>query len=87
MRQITTVKNQTIFDLAVQEYGNVELAFQILEDNDLTGLNDFPSGHNISAGCDFDIAYPIKEGVTINIQDPLSGENKIIAKQLETVIS
>ncbi len=87
MRQIVTVKNQTIFDLAVQEYGNVELAFQILEDNDLTGLNDFPSGHTISAGCDFDIAYPIKEGVAINIQDPLTGENKIIAKQLETVIS
>jgi|WetSurMetagenome_2_1015567.scaffolds.fasta_scaffold01806_17 hypothetical protein len=87
MRQITTVKNQTIFDLAVQEYGNIELAFQILEDNDLSGLNDFPSGHTLTEGCDFDLAYPIKEGVIIEIQDTIDGENKNVANQLETVIS
>jgi hypothetical protein len=87
MRQITTVKDQTIFDIAVQEYGNVELAFQILEDNDLSGLNDFPSGHVIISGCQFDLAYPIKTGVVIKIQESLDGENKVVANQLETVKS
>lgn len=87
MRQITTVKDQTIFDIAVQEYGNAELAFQILEDNDLSGLNDFPSGHVITAGCQFDLAYPLKAGLTINISENLDSENKVIANQLETVKS
>jgi hypothetical protein len=87
MRQITTVSNQTVFDIAVQEYGNVELAFQIIQDNDLAGLNELPAGHELANGCDFDVSYPLKAGLTINIQESLEGENTVIANQLETVIS
>ncbi|WP_053405185.1 hypothetical protein [Persicobacter sp. CCB-QB2] len=39
MRTIETVKGQTIYDLAVQEYGNVEAAFLIVEDNNLYGID------------------------------------------------
>lgn len=88
MRQITTVKGQTIFDLAVQEYGNMELAFQILSDNpELTGLNDLPVGMVLPVGIDFDVSHPIKEGVIIQLQDFLETENTLVAKELGTVIS
>lgn len=87
MRQISTVKGQTIFDLAVQEYGNMEAAFQILEDNNLKGLNDFPSGYVRTADMDFDVAYPIRDGITINLQDSLEIENTVVKNELDIVIS
>ncbi len=37
MRTIETVNGQSIYDIAVQEYGNVEASFLIVEDN---GLDD-----------------------------------------------
>lgn len=88
MRQITTIKNQTVFDLAVQEYGNMEAAFQILVDNPhLVGTNDLPIGYNLPADIDFDISYPIQPGTLIYLQDYLQIENTVIAKELDTVIS
>lgn len=88
MRLITTVRNQTIFDIALQEYGTVEAAFQIIEDNPhLSGLNDFPAGVTLPAGTDFNISYPIREGVTINLQDELDIENTTVKKDIGTVIS
>jgi hypothetical protein len=88
MRQIITISDQTIFDLALQAYGNMESAFQILEDNpQLAGMNDFPDGYVMGEEADFDISYPIKAGLTLNIQDYIEIENNTIAKQLEIVIS
>jgi hypothetical protein len=88
MRRILSVKNQTVFDIAVQEYGNVEAAFQILADNPhLAGMNDLPSGYELPEGIDFDIAYPIREGQTIYLQQFIEIENTQVAKELETVIS
>lgn len=88
MRQIITVKNQTIFDLALQAYGNVEAAFQILNDNpELKGMNDFPDGYALGEDAEFDISYPIKPDVALNIQDYIEIENTGVAKQLETIIS
>ena len=87
MRQILTKKGQTVFDIAVQEYGNVEASRQILEDNDLSGMNELPSGYNMPLEADFDISYPLKSGVVINIQDYIEIENTNIAKELDTVIS
>lgn len=87
MRTITVIKEQTLWDLAVQEYGNAEAAFQILADNDLAGLNDLPAGHELAEDCDFDIAYPIKPGVKLVIQDRIEGDNQTIAHQLENIIS
>lgn len=70
MRSIKTVKGQTIMDLAIQEYGNFEATFLILEDNPhLAGLNDFPQGHFVDDFCDFDFAHPIKPNVEINIRE------------------
>jgi hypothetical protein len=88
MKQIITVSNQTIFDLALQAYGNMEAAFQILEDNpQLAGMNDFPDGYSLGEAADFDISYPIKARLALNIQDYIEIENNTIAKQFETVIS
>lgn len=87
MRQILTKKGQTVFDIAVQEYGNVEAVFLVLSDNDLRGKNELPSGYNMPWEADFDISYPIREGVTLNIQDYIDIENTIIANSLDSVIS
>lgn len=88
MKQISTVKNQTVFDLAVQAYGNMEAAFQILVDNPhLVGANDLPIGYNLPVDIDFDISYPIKEGTMIYLQDYLQSENTMVASQLDKVIS
>lgn len=88
MRQILTIKNQTVFDIAVQEYGNMETAFHILEDNPhLAGANDLPVGYNLPPDIDFDISYPIQEGTIIYLQDSLPLENTVTANQLEQVIS
>lgn len=35
MRQIKVEKNQTIYDIAIQELGNVEAVFEIISDNNL----------------------------------------------------
>lgn len=83
MRQIITTKKQNIFDLAIQEYGNVAAAFQILADNpELSGLNALPDGYVLPDGYTFDLSYPLKEGLTVNISEDtdlvkLSTKNKI----------
>jgi len=35
MKTVNVEKNQTIYDIAVQELGNVEAVFEILQDNNL----------------------------------------------------
>ena len=40
MRVTKVRKNQSIFDVAVQEYGNIGGAFFIVEDNNLGGVTD-----------------------------------------------
>lgn len=88
MRQILSVKGQTIFDIAVQEYGNAEAAFQVLADNpQLAGLNEFPAGYVLPAEADFDISHAIRQGTPINLQDFLEIENTLIANELTTVVS
>lgn len=88
MRQISTVENQTVFDIAVQEYGNMEAAFQILTDNPhLAGLNQLPAGYSLPVDIDFDISYPIQPGTIVHIQRSLPIENTVIANQLNQVIS
>ena len=88
MRQIITVENQTVFDIAVQEYGNMEAAFQILTDNPhLVGLNQLPAGYTLPTDIDFDISYPIQPGTLLYLQPSLTIENTVIANQLNQVIS
>lgn len=76
-----------MFDIAVQEYGNAEAVFQILRDNDLRGMNDLPAGYSMPMEASFDISYPVKEGIVIEIQDTIDMENTIVANELTTVIS
>lgn len=46
MRDITVKPNQSLFDIAIQEYGNIEGVFHLVEDNEsLTGITD-----NVFAG-------------------------------------
>ena len=40
MRIIKVRKNQSVFDIALQEYGNIGGAFFIVEDNNLGGVTD-----------------------------------------------
>lgn len=84
MRQILTAKNQTVYDIAVQEYGNVEAVFQIINDNP-TLTNE--TGVILGAGVDFDLAGYIKEGTTINILETSDFERPAIKRELTTVIS
>lgn len=87
MRQITTVKGQTIYDISLQEYGTDEAVFQILEDNPhLAGKNEVPAG-SITSSENFNFGWPIKSGVQINIQDYISIEKTGVAKQLGTITS
>jgi len=88
MRQITTINEQNIFDIAVQEYGNVEAVFIILQDNpQLAGQNEFPAGYSIQEGVEFDISYPIKPGTIINIQEGLEIEKISVKRQIDKIIS
>ena len=40
MRIIKVRKNQSLFDIAIQEYGNIAGAFFVVEDNNLGGVTD-----------------------------------------------
>lgn len=88
MRQIVTIKEQTLLDLAVQEYGTPDALFQIISDNPhLAGLNEFPAGHQHPEEADIDISYPIRAGVTIYLQDFIEKENAQVAAQLKEITS
>lgn len=39
MKTVKVEKNQTIYDIAVQEFGNVEAVFEILQDNSLLEID------------------------------------------------
>lgn len=70
MKIVQTVKNQTIFDIAVQEYGNAAAWEEILNLN--PGLkNDYSSA--LAAQIlyypeEFDLAFPIMEGTKVFIE-------------------
>ncbi len=82
MKQILTLKSQTIFDIAIQEYGNVEAFTQILEDNNLDGLNEFPAGVLLPFENGFNVCYPFREGITLNITENIALQNMTVKKQL-----
>jgi hypothetical protein len=91
MRTIVTVKNQTIFDIAVQEYGSISAWEEILKLN--PGLrNDYSSA--LEAGVlyypdEFDFAYPITEGskIIVDNESPLINSNYLRELNSRTVIS
>jgi hypothetical protein len=40
MRVIEVKKDQSLFDIAIQEYGDITGVFDIVEDNELKGITD-----------------------------------------------
>jgi hypothetical protein len=91
MRTIVTVKNQTIFDIAVQEYGNVAAWEEILKINpDIR--NDYSAA--LASGViyypdEFDFAYPISEGskIIVDSESLLLNSNYLRELNSKTVIS
>lgn len=91
MRTIVTVKNQTIFDIAVQEYGNAAAWEEIIADN--PGLkNDYSSA--LEAGIfyypdELDLAFPLQEGskLLINEESILVNSNNLREMGSAPVIS
>jgi len=48
MKEIVVKENQTVMDIAVQEYGTASKAMDIVQDNNLTGLTAYlPAGRNL----------------------------------------
>jgi len=64
MRQIKIQANQTIFDIAVQEHGNVEGTFEILKDNEMS---------------DIELTNPLQVGRLLDIrEDSLYRKSKVL---------
>ncbi|WP_053405003.1 hypothetical protein [Persicobacter sp. CCB-QB2] len=74
MQTIKTVRGQSIFDLAIQEYGNIEAAFMIIEDNNLYTI---------------DVADSLPEGMEVKIRETDDTIRQNVLKKLdgEKVIS
>lgn len=71
MKAVRTVKNQTIFDLAVQEYGNVAAWEEIVTLNPNL-RNDYSSALNAGITYypdEFDVAFPLQEGYEVMVDD------------------
>ena len=86
MRQVTILRNQTIWDIAVQEHGTDATAFFILQDN--PGIqNQLPQGVTHQNGFTFDIALPVLENSVILVNETPPGYNKPIADLLTQVTS
>ena len=88
MKSIKVIKGQNIFDIAVQEYGNIEAAFEIIENNpDLKGENDFPAGFPSNSSIDFYPSLSINENVGLIINENSSLVNKKVQSEINTVLS
>lgn len=89
MKTITTLKNQTIFDIAVQYYGNLEAFEEILRNNpDIE--NDYSCIQNAGIPYfidEFDLAFPLKPDQKLLIDENSVNYKKNIVKELNTIIS
>ncbi len=83
MKTINTIKNQTVFDVAVQHYGAVDMFVKVIELNPHL-KNDYSAA--IEAGVPFendvlDLSYPVMEGTEIIIETAMV--NIKIAQELK----
>lgn len=87
MKQIETVKDQTLLDLALQHYGTAEAVGEILANN--PALRNDPAtvvaeGHALGS------FYPdirLKEGQTVQIDDTSLLMRKTVVKKIETNVT
>ena len=86
MKQILTVKGQTLTDIAIQEYGNAAAVFEIIENNqDL--LNDFGEDQTlIEDVTQLDLAYPLRKDQVVLVDTESDLVNKTKLKELNNEI-
>jgi len=84
MGTVTTENNQTLFDLAVQYYGTVEAAGEILSLN--PDIRNDPKGNNVDIS-DFYFDLPIVAGsrLIIDEKSPLMKKNTVKELQKEQI--
>lgn len=79
MITVLTAKNQTVFDIAIQHYGDVAMFDKVVELNpDLA--NDYSAAIDAGVVFDFavfDLAYPLAAGQQVII-DPVMANNAIL---------
>lgn len=98
MKQISIQGEQTLFDIAIQEYGNAEFEalWKILDDNpniafdykarqtdDVAEERVIIDDYEVVESGFKDIAYPLAEGQLINIDTEYSGKDNTVLKQIE----
>jgi len=103
IKQISIQGEQTLFDIAIQEYGNAdyETLWKLLDDNPNLAF-DYKAmqtdgvaeehividNYEVIESGFKDIAYPLVEGQVINIDTEYTGKDNNVLKQIEgTVIS
>lgn len=101
MEQITIEGEQTLFDIAIQEYGkaDAETLWKILDDNpDLSFdykamlTDSVAEGYVIVDNYEVvesgfkDLAYPLSEGQVVNIDSDYAEKENIVLKQIEGVV-
>ena len=88
MKKIKIRPGQTVMDIAIQEYGNIEAIFEILDLNTHI-LNDYPEHEAIADRSEFDLGYSIKTGqeLTVNPQSDLFKKSIIEELNNKIIIS
>jgi hypothetical protein len=89
MKQITTVKGQTLTDISIQEYGTALAVFEIIENNPNL-LNDFGADESlIEDVTQLDVGYPLRKNqiVLIDTDSDLVNKTKLRELNSEIIIS
>lgn len=84
MKTVTTVKNQTIFDLAAEYYGNTALFDKIMELNPSL-KNDYEVARDKGIPFDesvFDLSFPLLDNQMVQIDTML--ENRQVLRELKS---
>jgi len=85
MKTITTTENQTIFDIAVQHYGNVEAVQEILQLN--PQITNDTKGYNVDDNI-FQFDLPVRSNSQLTIdEDSIYLKKDVLREINETVIT
>lgn len=85
MKAITTTENQTIFDIAVQHYGNVEAVQEILQLN--PQITNDTKGYNVDDNI-FQFDLPVRSNSQLTIdEDSIYLKKDVLREINETVIT
>jgi nucleoid-associated protein YgaU len=89
MKEINTTKGQTLTDIALQEYGNAEALFEIVENNPAL-LNDFGDDEQtVEDVTQLDLAYPLHKNqkIIIDTESDLVNRAKLSELKGQIIIS